>query len=237
MRGFIAVLVLCFITSVAFAQAAPLVINEFVNNHTGTDTHEFIEVFGPPGTDLSRYWVIGIEGDNTGAGTLDNVFQLTSTDAAGFWTTGFLGNTLENGTLTFLLVMDLVGTQGQDLDMDDDGVIDYTAFSAVLDGVAVWDGGVSDIVYTDVVLDPWYDGLGFTVGGASRIPNGLDTDTVGDWVRNDFDGFGLPGFVGTPILGEALNTPGAVNALAIPEPATLLLASLGALALWLRRRS
>ncbi len=237
MRGFIALLAFCFITGVAFAQPAPLVINEFVNNHTGADTHEFIEVFGPSGTDLSRYWVIGIEGDNTGAGVLDNVFQLTSTDAAGFWTTSFLGDVLENGTLTYLLVMDLVATQGEDLDMDDDGVIDYTAFSMVLDGVAVWDGGTSDITYTDVVLDKWYDGLGLTVGGASRIPNGSDTDTVGDWVRNDFDGFGLPGFVGTPIPGEAINTPGAVNALAIPEPATLSLAALGALLLWLRKRA
>jgi uncharacterized protein len=53
-------------------------------------------------------------------------------------------------------------------------------------------------------------------GGASRIPNGVDTNTVADWTINDFDGEGLPGFIGTPAIGEALNTPGALNAL--PDP-------------------
>jgi hypothetical protein len=48
-------------------------------------------------------------------------------------------------------------------------------------------------------------------GGASRIPNGVDTDAVGDWVRNDYSGEGLPGFVGTPEYGEAYNTPGLIN--------------------------
>jgi hypothetical protein len=60
------------------------------------------------------------------------------------------------------------------------------------------------------------------VGGASRIPNGADTGAVGDWVRNDFDGAGLPGFSGTPDVGEALNTPGAVNVLITPPPPPVL---------------
>ena len=34
---------------------------------------------------------------------------------------------------------------------------------------------------------------------------------MGDWVRNDFDGEGLPGFVGSPEFGEAFNTPNTVN--------------------------
>ena len=63
-----------------------------------------------------------------------------------------------------------------------------------------------------VVLGPNYDGVSsFAPGGASRIPDGTDTDTTGDWVRNDFDLFGIPGFSGSPQLGEAENTPGAVN--------------------------
>jgi predicted extracellular nuclease len=39
---------------------------------------------------------------------------------------------------------------------------------------------------------------------------------VADWTVNDFDGEGLPGFTGTPVPGEAYNTPGAINAL-VPE--------------------
>ena len=49
-----------------------------------------------------------------------------------------------------------------------------------------------------------YDGLTFAPGGASRIPDGTDTDTAADWVRNDFDLAGIPGFAGTLVGGEAL---------------------------------
>ncbi len=56
-----------------------------------------------------------------------------------------------------------------------------------------------------------YDGQPFAPGGASRIPDGTDTDAAADWMRNDFDLAGIPGFTGTPIEGEALNTPGDPN--------------------------
>ena len=52
-----------------------------------------------------------------------------------------------------------------------------------------------------------YDGLSFAPGGASRIPDGTDTDTTADWMRNDFDKAGIPGNTGTLVGGEALNTP------------------------------
>ena len=41
------------------------VINEFVFNHTGTDIREFVEILGDPDTDLSDFWVLQIEGDNS----------------------------------------------------------------------------------------------------------------------------------------------------------------------------
>jgi hypothetical protein len=236
MRTSVFTLLLCFVAGISLAQVAP-VINEFVFNHAGTDDYEFVEIFASPNTDLSRYTILGIEGDNTGAGLIDNVFNVGSTDAAGFWTTGFLSNVLENGTLSLLLVVGFSGAAGQDLDTDNDGVLDATPWNSLADTVAVWDGGLSDWTYANVVLDPSFDGLGLTVGGASRIPNGIDTDTVSDWVRNDYEGAGLPGFLVQADLGEAINTPGAVNAVAIPEPATLVLALLGGLAFLRRKRS
>jgi hypothetical protein len=237
MRRFCAIAVLCFVTGTASAQIAPL-INEFVFNHTGTDTHEFVEIFATPSTDLSAYSIIGLEGDSTGAGVIDNVFNVGTTDGGGFWTTGFLAsNTLENGTASLLLVSGFSGNEGDDLDTDNDGMLDTMPWSFIADAVAVWDGDASDWTYADAVLDAGFDGGVFPPGGASRIPNGFDTEAASDWMRNDFDGFGLPGFAGSPALGEAINTPGACNAPVIPEPGTLILVCFGVSALLFRRRA
>jgi predicted extracellular nuclease len=184
------------------------VINEFVFNHTGTDTEAFIEVFGDPSSDYSGFTVLEIEGDGSGAGTIDAVLTLGTTDGSGFWTDD---EDAENGTVTLLLVEGFTGSAGSDLDTDNDGVLNATPWTRIVDDVAVDDGGSSDHTYAGTVLTPGYDGNSYTVGGASRIPNGTDTDTTADWVRNDFDGAGFTGFDGTPDFGEALNTPGAIN--------------------------
>jgi uncharacterized protein len=193
-------------------------INEFVANHVGTDTHEFIEVKGAPNADLSAYSVLQVEGDATGQGVVDSVHPVGTTGATGHWATAFLGNVLENGTLTLLLVRDFTGTVGADLDTTNDGNLDVTPWSAITDSVGVSDGGAGDLTYSSTVLASGFGGSPFTPGGASRIPDGADTDTVADWALNDFDGEGLPGFAGTPVVGEALNTPGAPNALVPTDP-------------------
>src|SRR6056297_2340942 len=198
----------------------PPVINELVANHTGTDTNEYIEIFGSANADYSTFSVIEIEGDGAGPGTVDGVFPVGSTNATGHWSTGFLTNQLENGSLTFLLVEGWSGSVGTDLDTDNDGVLDVTPWTNVVDSVAVSDGGVDDRNYSTVVLAPNFDGAPFTPGGASRIPDGADTDTAADWVRNDFDGAGIPALdPGSPDPGEAINTPAAEN-LALAGPAT-----------------
>ena len=70
------------------------------------------------------------------------------------------------------------------------------------------------MTYGGTVLDAGDGTFGdHAPGGASRIPDGTDTDSPADWVRNDFDLAGIPDITGTPQLGEALNTPGAANAL------------------------
>ncbi|MFQ5740323.1 MAG: hypothetical protein ACE5JX_15050 [Acidobacteriota bacterium] len=193
----------------ARAQSPPL-INEFVANHSGSDTHEFVEILGDPDTDLSAFSVLQVEGDS-GFGTIDAVYAVGTTDGAGFVLIGFLEAGIENGTMTLLLVENFSGAPGDDLDTDDDGVMDFMPFDRIVDDVAVSDGGATDLTYSKVALGPGFDGSPDVPGGASRIPNGSDSDSVEDWVRNDPDGEGLPGFVGTPEAGEALNTPGTVN--------------------------
>lgn len=211
--GCMAIIVLVFLLQgVHPAHAVDPVVNEFLVDHIGSDTHEFIEVFGDPNVSYPLLTVLEIEGDiESNPGTIDGIFPVGATDGGGFWTTGFLANELENGTITLLLVEDFFGSIGDDLDLDDDGVFDVIPFQRVVDDVAVTDDGVGDQAYSLIVLAAGFDGDPYQPGGASRIPNGQDTNTMGDWLRNDFSGAGLPGFSGTPELGEALNTPGSEN--------------------------
>jgi len=196
------------------------VINEFSASTTGTDV-EFIEIFGEPNTDYSAYTVLEIEGDfsGTNTGTVDEVINLGTTDANGFYLVNLPANALENGSLSLLLIKDFTGAFGDDLDTNENGSLDVTPWDAVVDAVSVYDGGASDLTYGVPTLGPNYDGVSsFAPGGASRIPDGFDTDATSDWIRNDFDLAGIPGYAGSITIGEAYNTPGAPNEIYIPPP-------------------
>lgn len=193
-------------------------LNEFSASTTGTDV-EYVEIHGAPYYDFSGYTVLEIEGDvSTAAGTVDEVIALGSTDANGLYLANLAANALENGTITLLLVKNFSGALNNDLDTNDDGAFDVTPWDAIVDAVAVNDGGAGDITYGTPTLGVAYDGLSFAPGGASRIPDGFDTDAAADWVRNDFDLAGIPTYTGTIVLGEAYNTPGALNAAYTPPP-------------------
>jgi predicted extracellular nuclease len=197
------------------------VINEFSASTTGTDV-EYVEIYGSPSTDYGAYMALEIEGDSGAAvGTIDEVILLGTTDANGLYLVNLPANALENGTITLLLVKDFTGALNTDLDTDNDGVFDVTPWDAIVDSVAVNDGGAGDVTYGVPSLGVAYDGLTFAPGGASRIPDGVDTDTSADWVRNDFDLAGIPGFDGSPVVGEAYNTPGAANRVVQVDPCTL----------------
>lgn len=190
-----------------------LVINEFSASTTGTDL-EYVELLGTVGADLSAYRVLEIEGDGeSNIGAIDEVISF-ATPADGRALASLAANSLENGTMSLLLVRDFTGALGGDVDSDDDGELDSGFPGTLVDAVAVLDGAPGDITYGGVVLDAGDGTFGDNApGGASRIPDGTDTDSPSDWVRNDFDLAGVPGSTGTPQVGEALNTPGAANAL------------------------
>ena len=195
-------------------------INEFSASTAGTDV-EYVEIFGEPDTDYSAYSILEIEGDfsGTATGTVDEVITLGTTNGNGFNLVNLPANALENGTLTLLLVKNFSGVFGNDLDSNDDGVLDVTPWDAVVDSVSVNDGGSSDLTYGSPILGPNYDGVSsFAPGGASRFPDGLDTESSADWVRNDFDLAGIPGYSGTLGPGEALNTPGMPNEIYVAPP-------------------
>jgi predicted extracellular nuclease len=197
-------------------------INEFVFNHTGSDTNEYVEIVADANSDYSNYSLLQIEGDRGSIpGKITTVNSLGTTDANGLWTTGFVNGRFQNGTQTLLLVENFTGSSGDDLDTDDDGVLDLTPWTTIADSIGVSDGDSGDRTYSAVVLTPGYDGISFTPGGASRFVNSTD-ESVTDWVRNDFDGSGIPGFSGSPVVGEAFNTPGTVNQRVTEESPTII---------------
>ena len=193
------------------------VINELGVSDAGAD-NEFVEIFGDADTDYSTYTVIEIEGD-TATGVINSTVPVGVTDASGLWA-GDPAPAFQNGSTTFLLLEGFTGVAGDDLDTDDDGAFDVTPWTAIIDGVAISDGGPTDRTYAMPVLDESFDDArlanDFAPGGLSRIPDGADTDTPADWYRNDFDWDGAVN--GTPEPGEALNTPGAPNEI-VPLPA------------------
>lgn len=219
------VLLVIFVIAI-FGTAAAVepdaVINEFVADHIGAETHEFIEVKVTVARAEDKTWtLLEIEGDGAGAGKIDGVWPITSILSAGeYWRTEFSDDPIGNGTITLMLVEGFSGSQGNDLDTNNDGVLDSMPWDIILDDVGVHDGGSSDRNYSAVVLAGGFDGDSSRPGGASRIPDGVDTNAIADWMRNDYDGAGLPDFQGSPAFGEAFNTPGDAGALneAVPEP-------------------
>ena len=193
-------------------------INEFSTNTIGSTDIEYIEIFGDPATDYSAFTVLEIEGDSSSnMGVVDEVRTVGTTDASGFFLFSLSNGDLENGTISLLLVENFTGALTNDLDTDNDGIFDSTPWDSIVDSVAVNDGGAGDMTYGIPVLGVAYDGLSFAPGGASRIPDGYDTNSASDWVRNDFDLAGISGYTGTLVAGEALNTPGAPNATLLPD--------------------
>lgn len=195
------------------AGATP-VINEFVANHQGTDSCELIEIAGSPSTSYAGFSLLVLDGDlSPNPGLVQQVFDAGTTSADGLWVTAAQpANTLQNGTGTILLVEGYTGGL-DDLDDDDDGMLDDEPWTALVDAIAVRDD-LGDRVYGGATLLLGDDlGGADPVGGASRIPDGTDTDAPDDWVPNAFDGDGLPGDcdAAAAAAGEALNTPGTPN--------------------------
>ena len=154
---------------------------------------EFVEILGDANTDYSNFYLLEIEGDTVGfgLGVIEEFWQLGTTDANGYWDTFGLAGPRENGTITWMIVEGFTGTVGSDVDADNDGVIDTTFWTRIVDDVARDDGNnastlLSDGLYSSTVISASFATGESIPGGASRIPNGTDTDTAADWVVNDF---------------------------------------------------
>ncbi|MDH4307446.1 MAG: ExeM/NucH family extracellular endonuclease [Acidimicrobiia bacterium] len=181
----------------------PVLLNEILASHAGTDDTEYIELYGTPNASLAGLSLIVVESDDVGNGTIDQ--RIDFSDDAELGNNGFFlignpvglganysvapdveiaANFLENSSTTFALV--------------ESASISGTAVSGaevVLDAVGVTDGGPADSFFFGApVFGP--DGA-FYPAGVRRAADGVDTNTVGDWVLADFD----LGTANTPTAG------------------------------------
>ncbi len=186
-------------------------INELQVNTSGLDW-EFIELQGTSGTDLSDYTIITIESDNEPqAGTIDQVIPLSGQRIPedGFWvamspaamaeygTSADLtipNNSFENSTTTFLLVTDFVGELNDDIDTDNNGIIDRTLWSSIIDSVALVDNGENDFAYAEDVFGPAGNFLPSGIFRNPNAPTGAFSNTFLNFALSD----GTPGTSNTP---------------------------------------
>ena len=193
--------------------ALPPTLNEVVIDHQGADNQEFVEVWGAiSSTAYTTYTVLVID-SNANPGQILLALPVGTTNGSGLWRSAALGaEAIANDSKTILLVQTFSGSVGTDLDANDDGVFDSTPWATLKDAVAFSDGTGGDLFYGAVTLGPGFDGLAGMPGGASRVPQGVDTDSAADWVRNDFEGAGLLSpSAATLTASEAWNTAGATN--------------------------
>jgi uncharacterized repeat protein (TIGR01451 family) len=189
--------------------ASDLFINEIVYNPPGADgPNEYIEFRGAPSAVIpAGTYLVEIEGDAAGAGTVDRVFDLsgrtlgsngymvflqqnntyvvdpmaTVATATGTGWTGLGGaNDMENGTVSFLLInAPAAPTITTDVDADNDGVLDGVGATwTIVDSLAGTDGGGADFMYGN---RPCGEPLPFTPAGFARIGESTGSTST-DWV-------------------------------------------------------
>ncbi len=210
-----------------------LVINEYWADDNdglaGPDQAEFIELYCPScgGDSLNGLSVIVVEGDDS---TTPNEFRdrrvLGQYDLTGFTMPldgyflmaggnlaevtgqevdyGFSLGDLQNGAQTYAIVrtLDIAYDEGtQQL-----SAASVAAITAnLIDGVAtVADSPNNNTYFGAPVIGPM--GSGFAPDTASRIPNGVDTDTPGDWTTQD----NFPAVL-LYDANDLLSTPGYAN--------------------------
>ena len=207
----------------AFTQAQ--VINEIMMNPPSADNgQEFVEFKGSAFGSMSGITLVCIDGDGGQAGVIDQAMDLSAyslgangllliRDAATTLSPSPDANTnvvvndfspdIENGANTFLIVTGFSGSTGDDLDTNNDGTLDVTPWTNVIDAIGIRDATpVNNHAYADQL-------------GGTDLPNqsGFIGDYIfrsennGSWYYGDITGSTSPfGFV----VNEFANASGTI---------------------------
>jgi hypothetical protein len=213
----------CFVAAMTASASGVMFINEWVSNDVSTDDHEFIELHGTPGTDMSDYTIVVIEGEGSGAGIIDRIWPLVGVmPADGYFVIGDAAvspdqvktETLENGGNNIILVQGAVAqVVGTDIDTDDDCVEDLP-IGNVVDAVGYGYGyGAADCITYYGAFPVGPDGNYDPAGGA-RCP-----DCVGVFEMICLDGTEPGGTCSYPPYLVGTATPGACNVCLEPTAA------------------
>ncbi|HKB14541.1 MAG TPA: hypothetical protein VKF62_00665 [Planctomycetota bacterium] len=216
-------------TAAASPLSAQVRINEIRIDQSGADVDEFFELAGWPGTSLAGLTYLVLGDGAFGSGVIEQVTPLTGNviPPSGFFvaaeSTFTLGaadlttslNFENDDNVTHLLVSGFTGALDDDLDTNDDGILDVTPWTAVVDRIAVIQEdnppSSTEYHYGPPVVGP---DLGFVPGGAYRFPDGAAG--LSSWNIGDVDDPSLTGTPGAPNLGgEILIDAGGIQTLVV----------------------
>ena len=143
--------VVALIPTTVLAVGTGVTINEIRIDQPSFDVDEYFELTGDPSTSLDGLSYIVIGDGTGGSGVIEEVTDLTglSLDSNGFFVAAESSFTLgtpdltttlsfeNNDNVTHLLVDGFSGSNGDDLDTDDDGVLDVTPWTSIVDLIAL----------------------------------------------------------------------------------------------------
>ena len=197
--------------ALANSGGGDIVINEIRTDQPGGDVDEYFELRGTPGASLDGLTYVVIGDGSGGSGVIDagGAIDLSGViPASGYFVAAEASFTLgvadltadlgfENSdNVTHLLVEGFTGSAGDDLDTDDDGVLDVTPWTAIVDSVALREEiGGGDLLYSPNICGP----NGTFVPGHFYLESD-GTDSLVHYAIGEFD----------TVTG--VDTPGAANA-------------------------
>ncbi len=198
--------------ALANSGGGDLVINEIRTDQPGGDVDEYFELRGTPGASLDGLTYVVIGDGTGGSGVIDGSGAIDLTGnvipASGYFvaaestfTLGVADFTASLGfensdNVTHLLVEGFTGSPGDDLDTDDDGVLDVTPWTAIVDSVALREEvGGGELLYSPNICGP----NGTFVPGHFYLESD-GTDSLVHYAIGEFD----------TVTG--VDTPGAANA-------------------------